>query len=406
MRILSVFGRHNYGNPQREESYEYANFLPALFSLGHDVVFFELWDRTAYADFADMNRSFLQAVEREDPDIVLCVTMTTELWLETLELARAGSRAVFIHWDTDDSWKYAQCSRLIASGFDAMATTYPDVVQQAAADGLDNFLPTQWAANSAAMAEPLPASGCRHRVSFVGSAYGNRKAWVEGLTESGIEVECFGHGWPNGPVAAEEIPRIMRGSVISLNFGDSGVVVQGGGLTRSRQIKARVFEVPGAGGLLMTEPAEHLEACFRPGEEIAVFDSLDSLADGIRALLADPARRDAIARAGHARCVHEHTYEARFTALFEAAMALHGAHPAEHKGIDFAAFEAVAARHRAGPVLRLLRGLLALPCRLLFGRERGPRAARRLLFEMSWRLAGEKTYRASGWPGRLFYHES
>ena len=56
--------------------------------------------------------------------------------------------------------------------------------------------------------------------------------------------------------------------------------------------------------------------------------------------------------------------------------------------------------------MKLLRGLLVLPCSLFWGRERGARAARRMLFELSWRLAGDHTYCAAGWPGRLFYHES
>jgi len=34
------------------------------------------------------------------------------------------------------------------------------------------------------------------------------------------------------------------------------------------------------------------------------------------------------------------------------------------------------------------------------------RAARRLLFEISWRLGGRRTYSAAGLPGRLFYRES
>ncbi|OIQ02177.1 MAG: hypothetical protein COS82_06255 [Zetaproteobacteria bacterium CG06_land_8_20_14_3_00_59_53] len=406
MKILCAFGKHNYGDASRGLGYEYANFLPALQHLGHELAFFELWDRSAYSDFAELNRRFLQAVEGEAPDVVLCVTMTTELWLETLELARKGSDALFIHWNPDDSWKYRQNSRLIAPGFDAMATTYPAVQQQAAADGLHDFVLTQWAANSAVFNEPLPAEACEHDVSFVGSAYGNRLAWIEALQQRGIEVACFGHGWPNGPVAAGDIPRIMRASRISLNFGDSGVVMQGVKPLRSRQIKARVFEVPGAGGLLLTEDAEHLADCFRPDEEIVVFNDVDDLAQRIRALLAEPARRDAIARAGHERCKKEHSYEARFSALLEAANAMRSCRSRHACKMDMAAFERIALRHRAVPALKLLRALLLLPCSLIWGRQRGVRAARRMLFELSWRLVGDRVYRAAGWPGRLFYHES
>jgi spore maturation protein CgeB len=39
---------------------------------------------------------------------------------------------------------------------------------------------------------------------------------------------------------------------------------------------------------------------------------------------------------------------------------------------------------------------------LLFGKKKGPRAARRLVYEISWRIFREKTYSASGLPGRMF----
>ncbi|MDQ6965497.1 MAG: glycosyltransferase, partial [Mariprofundaceae bacterium] len=384
----------------------YSNFLPALQSLGHEIVFFELWDRSAYADFAELNRCFLHSIESEQPDVVLCVTMTTEIWIETLQLARQGSSAMFIHWNPDDSWKYRQQSRLIAKGFDVLATTYPEVLQQAEHEGLKNFVLTQWAANSEVFAEPMPSGTCTHDVSFVGSAYGNRQGWITALQERGIAVQCFGFGWPNGPVAGEDIPKIMRASRLSLNFGDSGVVLRGGVPARSRQIKARVFEVPGAGGLLLTESADHLDECFAFNQEIVVFDDIDSLTDAIGGLLADPVKRDAIAAAGHARCRQEHSYEARFSALLDVAMSRRHAQESSHSGIDFPAFELIASRHRTGVLLKLLRGLLLFPCQLIWGKERGARAARRMLFELSWRLTGDKAYRAGGWTGRLFYHES
>jgi spore maturation protein CgeB len=56
--------------------------------------------------------------------------------------------------------------------------------------------------------------------------------------------------------------------------------------------------------------------------------------------------------------------------------------------------------------LRLLRAILVSTFSLAFGRRRGARAARRFLFELSWRIAGARTYSASGWPGRIFYRES
>jgi spore maturation protein CgeB len=74
--------------------------------------------------------------------------------------------------------------------------------------------------------------------------------------------------------------------------------------------------------------------------------------------------------------------------------------------MDAERFESIAKSHQVGPLLMWLRRIMLLPCVLFWGKARGPRAARRMLFEVSWRLLGRKTYAATGWPGRLFFRES
>ena len=409
MKILGVFGRHNYGAPDRGDGYEYVSFIPALSMLGAEVDFFDSLDRERYSSFAQLNQALLDHAFRFRPDVILFVLMHFEIWTETLDILRQELGATLVHWATDDSWKYRQFSRFLAPHFDLHATTHRRAIAAAQRDGLRNVIQTQWAASGSTMREPLPAGRCRYPVSFIGSNYGNREAWVRTLRARGIEIVCFGHGWPGGAVESERIPDIVRESAISLNFGDSGLVWNGWLPARTRQIKARVFEVPGHGGFLLTEPAEDLEQYFVPGKEIETFASMDELAAKIRHFLAHPEERDAIAAAGHLRVRRDHTYEQRFGALLERAVAARGRRATEPRGPladPSPAFKRAAASHNVMPALRLLRQLLLLPCVVLWGTQRGPRAARRILFELSWRLVGAKTYSASGWPGRLFFRES
>jgi spore maturation protein CgeB len=105
MNILCVFGEHAYGDPARGEAYEYVNFLPALRRLGHRVSFFESFSREPYADFKVLNRALLQRVEETSPDVVFCVLMQYEVWIETMRLIRK-SGPLLVNWSTDDSWKY------------------------------------------------------------------------------------------------------------------------------------------------------------------------------------------------------------------------------------------------------------------------------------------------------------
>lgn len=409
MKILCVFGEHNYGNPARGLSYEYANFVPTLRNLGHEVTHFESWNRVVHKNFADLNRAFLDVVERIRPDVIFCVLLHYELWVEVLEAVRQKCPAILVHWGTDDSWKYEQFSRWIAGPFHVYATTAHEAADKAKRDGRTNFVLTQWAANSASLAEPLPASQCRHSVSFIGSAYGNRPRWIAQLRERGINVSCFGYGWPNGPVTAEDIPQIVRNSVVSLNFGDSGLHLGKFGFYRSRQIKARVFEVPGAGGCLLTESAPHLSDYYVPGREIATFNGRDNLSEKINWLLSHPEARDAIARAGYERTAREHTYEKRFSQLLDMVTKGRSASiPQENRGCNFERqwFSELRYRHEIGWFMRAIRQVLVKTFTVFFGSRRGSRAARRLVYELSWRLSGKRTFTSSGMPGRMFYRES
>lgn len=392
MKVLCVFGEHQYGDPSRGLGTEYAAVIPALRNLGHQVQHFESWNRSLYRDLAELNERLLAEVESFRPDVLLSVHMAYELWLETLETIRARGDVATISWATDDSWKYREVSRFVGHVYHAMTTTYDYVVPRYHEDGIREVLLTQWAVSSEWLAEPLPASQCRYPVSFVGAVHGDRRQRVEKLRDAGIEVACFGHGWPNGPVKMEAIPRIMRESVISLNFTNA---------RGENQIKARTFEVPGAGGFLLTGHAPGIERFYRPGKEIAVFENIKTLTKLTRHYLAHPDERDAMARSAFERTRREHTYEHRMSLVLDFALAAKARFiPASQSR----SFERAKTAHRLTLPLLLLRTALVWGGSIALGPDRGPRAARRLLFELSWRLAGRHTFTAAGWPGRLFPH--
>jgi len=393
MKVLTVFGKYQYGDPSREIGPEYASFIPALIGLGHDVVHFESWDRRCYSNYADLNQALLATVEREQPDIMLVVQLNYEIWLETLQIIKAAGEVATICWTTDDSWKYREVSRFIGSSYHAVTTTYSDVLPMYHRDGIRNVLLTQWAADSKNLKEPLAARECQYQVTFVGAAHGDRRRRIAELREYGIGVSCFGYGWPSGPVAAERISQIMRESVISLNFANS---------KGQNQIKARNFEVPGAGGFLLTEYAPGLEKFYSVGNEIETFFETEELVEKIYYYLSHPEERDSIARSGFKRTVSEHTYEIRMKDVLDFAIACRDKSFSDHRKPAKPSLEGSICAHRSNLILRLLREVLVLPCVLIWGGVRGPRAARRLIFELSWRFFGKKTFSASGWPGRMF----
>jgi hypothetical protein len=243
------------------------------------------------------------------------------------------------------------------------------------------------------LVDPLPAAECKYGVSFVGAAYGRRREVVDALQARDVSVECFGDGWPNGPVAAEDIPCIFQSSRISLNFSDAYKE------NTPRQIKARTFEVPGAGGLLLTESAPGLERFYELGSEIVSCRNLDEMVMQIRRLEGNSQERDSTAWAGNIRTRAEHTYDHRLTEVLEFALAAHGRQPDRSRKV---AFRNAVADHQVGTVLRQFKRVLRALCIAIWGADRGTRAARRAIFEFSWRILGERTFQSRGLPGRLF----
>jgi spore maturation protein CgeB len=393
MIILCAFGKYQYGNPDRGIGTEFAAFVPALERLGHQVVHFDSWDRTRYRDYAELNEKLLETVATEKPDVMLSVQRNYEIWTETLHAIRTFHDTATVSWTTDDSWKYREVSRFIAPYYHAMTTTYPNVHPKYLADGIEHVLLTQWAANQHSMQEPLPAGSCRYKVSFVGAAHGDRKAKVTELKSHGVDVDCFGYGWPSGPVSAEQIPLIIRNSAISLNFSNS---------KGDNQIKARVFEIPGAGGFLLTEKAPGLDRYYDIGEQIAVFDDAQDGAKKIQYYLNHPGQRDKMAVSSYQRTVEEHSYDRRMREVIDFAITAKKKGRTQKKPNMRAFRQAVKNYYSHGRGLKTIRTALSLPAFLLYGKKRGPRFARRLIYEISWRLFGKKTYSAAGLPGRMY----
>lgn len=397
MKVLCVFGKYQYGDIDRGIATEYSAFIPALKRLGYEVIHFDSWERNLYPSYAELNQALLETVEKERPDVMLTVQMHYELWLETLQLIKARGDVATISWTTDDSWKYREVSRFIGGAYHAMTTTYASVLPHYHRDGIENVLLTQWAANLDALQAPLPARLCKYQVSFVGAAHGDRREKIAQLAQQGIEVTCFGHGWPNGSVAAEDIPKIVRASIISLNFAN--------GFKGVNQVKARTYEVPGSGGFLLTESAPDLVRAYLPEQEVAVFESIEELGEKIKYFLTHLVERDTIAQAGFMRTKQDHTYDRRLQEIIKFAVVSRDKMVKHELNSDRICLESAAIGHTLNPLVNLVRQMLVSTCSLIFGVNKSVVAARRISFELSWRLLGRQTFTARGWVGRMFPYQ-
>lgn len=77
----------------------------------------------------------------------------------------------------------------------------------------------------------------------------------------------------------------------------------------------RLYEATGVGALLLTDRKDNLGDLFEIGKEVVAYSSAEEAAELIRYYLAHPEEAQAIARAGQARTLREHTYRHRMEEL-------------------------------------------------------------------------------------------
>jgi spore maturation protein CgeB len=143
-------------------------------------------------------------------------------------------------------------------------------------------------------------------VVFIGH-YENdgRQAALLALADAGVRVRLYGTGWGAAelgalaahvgtvaPVRGEAYRLALSGARIALCFLSR--------LNRDRYTR-RNFEIPACGTAMVSERTPELCAIFQDGVEAGFFSSTAELIEIVQALLRDPARRIAMARAGRAR---------------------------------------------------------------------------------------------------------
>lgn len=155
-------------------------------------------------------------------------------------------------------------------------------------------------------------------VSFVGAAYGFRRSFVDELKRYGVDVRCFGSGWPGASWVDDPI-EVFNRSVINLGMGG---IEYSESLTN---VKGRDFEIPGTGGgAYLTSFNPDLAQHFEVGREIVCYRNREEALELIRHLLTNRDEAAAIAAAARARCVREHRWLHRYESMLRVLGVLEG----------------------------------------------------------------------------------
>lgn len=327
LTVLAAVMRWDYGDPARGPSCEETFFVAALRRLVDRVEV--VWIDDLLGDPPALAQEVLCAARAHGADLVFFVPFKEEVSFELTSSLKGVAESVA--WFGDDQWRFDDFTQHRAGWFDHVVTTAPLAVPKYRELGVEPIV-SQWAAAATRPTPPPPDddAGFEHAVTFVGGASPSRRWFVRQLERSGVEVACWGAGWPRGRLPVERVDEVFRTSRVNLNLSNSVQhdvrwVLSGPRAVREytrsakrvEQAKARHFEIPAAGGFQLTHYFVGLEDYFRIGEELALFTSPEDCAVQARRYLADPSARIAVARRGHQRAVQEHTYVHRLEKVLD-----------------------------------------------------------------------------------------
>jgi hypothetical protein len=265
-------------------------------------------------DTVDANRAVARMLDAEPFD-VLWIEKALTLRPGLLAHAREKRGLQLVFLSEDDMFRRHNQSRYFRAGL-----SYYDLVVTTKSQNL--------------RAEELPALGARnvlflaktfdpgfHRpvaidkrtrarlgaaVGFVGTFEEERALAMEHLAKSDIVVRIWGNGWlawrgrhrnlhvEGRPVVGEDYVRTLCATDVNLGF----LRRLNGDLHTDRTV-----EIPACGAFLLSERTEEQAQLFAEGVEADYFEGHTELLEKVQRHLADPLRREEIARAGHSRAL-------------------------------------------------------------------------------------------------------
>jgi spore maturation protein CgeB len=292
---------------------------------GLEPIYFDCCDFNNPKLKEENNRSLIELIEKEKPDLFFHLAYTDQITPETLKYIKNKTKTTTMNWFCDDVWRFDAFTKEWCWYFDYSITMGKDTVEKYHKIGYQNVLVSQWAVNPELFQNLHLAP--KFDVSFVGQPHGQRREIIKTIKEAGINIKTFGYGWKSngftqfwnrfwdqypslkfklGKLSNQEMIRVFNQSKINLNLSASS------GKNTPDQFKARNFEVPGCGGFLLTSKVKYLEEYYEIGKEIICYDNLDDMIDKMKYYLSHEEERQKIGEAGYQRTLRDHTYEKRF----------------------------------------------------------------------------------------------
>ena len=382
-KILCVLPKYSFGDSKKGISPEYNAIYRPIKKNRKNVYYF---DSLKSKNLKQVNLELLKKVKKTNPDLIFFALSSFEINIETLINIKKKFNCLIVNWCSDDEWRFNQYSSLLSPFFDCMITTSIEAKKKYKKNKQFSIL-SHWGCPDHWIRNPVISKKCRYDVSFIGKSYFDREDIILFLNSKNINVKCFGYGWGTRVLKDREIPEIFRYSKISLNFS----ATRGFG----KQTKARVFEVTGSGGFLLTENSDNLFN-FYNSKQILVFNNKEELLKKINKVLINPKLRDKMVYSSF-KTSKKYSYSAIMKKIISE---LEITKIKKKTNLKFENSQDLSILEKF--ILNFYKFCTVSILKIFFENDKSLKISRRLLFEIEWRLRREKTYSKTGWCFNLF----
>jgi spore maturation protein CgeB len=317
VKILFVDLEFDYGQVDRgKNNIGQMGFKASLEKLGHQVVPF-YYDSYLKNDLVKLQIDLCKKADEENPDLIFFILFKDQFTPETLKYLKSKYKTA--NWFGDDTWRFDNFTNKFAPFFSYPITTDKFSLGKYRALGIQNVILSQWAAiDDNRKIEPLPY---KYEVSFVGGHNRYRNWFVKKLEKCGVSLQCFGHGWPNGPLSNDDMISLFASSKINLNLSNSAsfdlryLITHPKNLAHTlhtnkhaSQIKARNFEINYYAGFQLADYVPGLEDYYDIGKELACYSNPEEAVKLINYFLENEKERESIRDRGMAKARQSYTY--------------------------------------------------------------------------------------------------
>ncbi len=326
MKIMYVDLEFDYGLASRGiNTIGQLGFKASFETLGHSVIPF-YYDSYLSHNLPKLQLDIMKKADEEKPDLIFFILFRDQFSKETLHYLKSKYKT--INFFGDDSWRFDNFTSQFAPCFTYSMTSDKFSIPKYHSIGIHNVILSQWAAiDDQRKIEPLPY---QYDVSFIGGHNRYRDWFVKQLVKSGILVQCFGHGWPNGSLSNEGMVKLFASSKINLNLSNSASFDLRYLLSHPKnfahtlhtkkkgsQIKARNFEISYYAGFQLADYVAGLEDYYDIGKDLACYTSFEEAILLCEYYLSHDKEREAIRDRGMIKARESYTYKTQLKKVLE-----------------------------------------------------------------------------------------